>query len=180
MSAGRRRPREQLMLPLALGVSDGILTGLTLAAATVLRGTGLTLSLALRVGVVAFVSTVFTVFVAEYAQFRAELRRAERELNFTTSGRLATSNLGRAVVKDAVFNAVLASVASFAGAVFPLLVGALLPGATWVALVVSLTALGGLGLVLATSVGGRRSLWAGALVVAGATVMIIGMQLDIA
>lgn len=169
-----------MLLPLALGVSDGILTALTLAAATVLRGPGLTLGLAFRVGAVAFVSTIFTVFIAEYSQYRSELARAERQLNFTTSGRLATTNLGRAVVRDAMIGALLASVASFLGAAFPLAIGAALPRSSWVALVISIAALGGLGVVLASSVGGHRLIWAGALTIAGAAVLAIGLQLDIA
>ncbi len=180
MSPKGRRTRASLILPLALGVSDGILNALILAAGTVLHGSGLTLGLALRVGAVAFVSIVFTVFVAEYAQYRSELARAERQLNFTTSGRLATTNLGRAVLRDAMLGALLASVASFIGAVFPLAIGALLPRTPWVALVVSVAALGGLGIVLAPLVGGRRFLWAGSLIIAGAAVLVVGVQLDIA
>ncbi len=138
------------------------------------------MGLALRVGAVAFVTIVFTVFVAEYAQYRSELARAEHQLNFTTSGRLATSHLGRAIVRDAMFGALLASVASFIGAVFPLAIGAAMPRTSWVALVVALAALGGLGIVLASSVGGRRFLWAVSLIIAGAAVLVIGVKLDIA
>ncbi len=180
MSPRSGRTRASLLLPLALGVSDGILTALILAGATVLRGSGLTMSLALRVGAVAFVSVVFTVFVAEYSQYRSELAGAERQLNFTTSGRLATTHLGRAVLRDAMIGALVASAASFVGAVFPLAMGAVLPRASWVALVVALAALGGLGIVLASSVGGRRFFWAASLIVAGSAVLVIGVQLDIA
>ena len=180
MSPRGGRSRASLVLPLALGVSDGILTALILAGGTVLRGSGLTLTLALRVAAVAFVSIVFAMFVAEYSQYRSELARAGRQLNLTTSGRLATTHLGRAVLRDAMIGALLASVASFIGAVVPLAIGAVLPGASWVALVVALAALGGLGIVLASSVGGRRFLWAVSLIIAGAVVLVIGVQLDIA
>lgn len=180
MSPQGRRTRASLILPLALGVSDGILNALILAGATVLRGSGLTWSLALRVGAVAFVTILFTVFVAEYAQYRSELARAERQLNFTASGRMATTNLGRIVLRDAAVGALVASAASLVGAVFPLMVGAVLPRASWLALVISLAALGGLGIVLASVVGGRRFLWAGSMIVAGTGVLVIGVQLDIA
>ena len=67
------------LLPLALGIADGIVNALILASSAVLRGSGLTIGLALRVAAVALVTSVFTVFVAEYGQLRAELARAERQ-----------------------------------------------------------------------------------------------------
>jgi hypothetical protein len=82
------------LFAVALGVSDGILNALTLASAKVLRGHGLDLGLGGRVGIVAFPSAVLTIFVAEYAQNRLELVRAERQLMFTRSGRLAATSLG--------------------------------------------------------------------------------------
>lgn len=164
---------------MALGVSDGILNALTLAAATVLHGVGLSLQLSARVGLVAFVSAVVTLFVAEYTQNRVELLRAERQLMFTQSGRLAATSLGRAVFRDSITAAVVAGGSSFTGAALPLIIGTLLPRLSWLALVVSVAALGGLGVVLGTHVGGRRILWAVALVVAGIIVTIIGVQVDL-
>lgn len=170
----------RVQLPLALGVSDGILNALTLASSAVLHGDGLNISLALRVGVVSFVTATFTVFVAEFAQYRGELARAEHELNFTQSGRLAKTHLGRAVARDALEAAFIAGGSSFIGAFLPLLIGAVLKGASWLALAVSIAALGGLGVALAASVRGRRTVWAGALVVAGTVVTVIGVQLHVA
>lgn len=66
--SGVRRWTGRFLLPLSLGVADGIVNSLTLASAAVIHGSGLTASLALRVAAVAFVSSVFTVFVAEYGQ----------------------------------------------------------------------------------------------------------------
>lgn len=167
------------MFATALGVSDGILNALTLASATVLHGVGLNLDLGGRVGIVALCSAVLTIFVAEYAQYRLELIRAERQLLFTRSGRLAATSLGRAVLKDAATVAAVAGIASFAGAALPLVTGALLPTATWVALAVSVVALGGLGVLLAVHVGGRRSVWAAGLLIAGIAVTVIGVKVDL-
>ncbi|MEB4211189.1 hypothetical protein [Mycobacterium sp. 94-17] len=164
---------------MALGVSDGILNALTLAAASVLRGVGLSLGLSLQVGTVALVSAVVTLFVAEYTQNRLALLRAERQLMFTRSGRLAATNLGKAVFRESAFAAAVAGAASFAGAALPLIVGTMVPRFSWIALVVSVAALGGLGVVLGTHVGGRRLVWAGALVVAGVLVTIVGVQVDL-
>jgi VIT1/CCC1 family predicted Fe2+/Mn2+ transporter len=167
------------MFATALGVSDGILNALTLASARVLRGVGLDLELGVRVGVVAFSSAVVTLFVAEYAQNRLELVRAERQLMFTRSGRLAATHLGRAVLRDAAVVAGVAGLSSFAGAALPLVVGAVLPKATWIALVASVAVLGALGTVLSLQVGGRRLVWTLGLVLAGIAVTIIGVQVDL-
>lgn len=164
---------------MALGVSDGILNALILASARVLRGDGLNLGLGARVGVAALCSAALTVFVAEYAEYRSDLIRAERQLLFTRSGRLAATALGRAVLRDAVAVATVAGMASFAGAALPLVIGALVPAASWTALAVSVAALGGLGVLLARNVGGRRSVWAAGLIIAGIVVTIIGVEVDL-
>lgn len=165
---------------MSLGVSDGILNALTLASATVLHGRGLTAGLAARVGIVAFVSAIFTVFVAEYAQLRAELARAERELSLTLSGRLAAGSLGRQVAREASAAALVASMSSFVGAIVPLLVGVALRGHSWAALAVAIGGLSGLGASLATAVGGRRPRWIAAMTACGVVVAAIGRLLDIA
>ena len=84
------------MLPLVLGVTDGILNALTLAAGAVLRSSaGVSVSLALRVGCAALVTAAFTMFIADYAERRAHLVRSSRQLNLTEPGRLAATQLGR-------------------------------------------------------------------------------------
>ena len=175
----RVRPHGRLVFAMALGVSDGILNALTLASATVVHGSGLTMGLAARVGTVALASAVLTLFVAEYAQLRLELVRAERQLMFTRSGRLAATSLGRAVIHDSAAVAVLAGMSSFAGAALPLVIGALLPRTSWVALIVSALALALLGILLARNVGGRWMVWATSLVAAGVVVTVIGIQVDL-
>lgn len=177
--AGSTSRAGRLLLPLSLGIADGILNALTLASGSVLHGRGLDGALAIRVGLVAFVSALFTVFVAEYAQLRAELARAERQLSLTTSGRLAAGRLGRQVAGEAAAAAAVASVASLAGATVPLLIGVAVPEFSWVAIVVSVLGLGGLGISLATVVGGRRARWAVLLMAAGVAVAVLGVVLDI-
>lgn len=171
--------RRRYLLPLSLGIADGIVNALILASSAVLHNTGLTVGLGLRVGAVGLISAVFTIYVAEYAQLRAELTRAERQLNLTAAGRLATSNLGRQVAREAALAALIASVASFLGAFLPLLVGVLVPAYTWVALGVSVLALGALGASLATAVRGNRIRWTIAMVVMGTAVALAGVALDI-
>lgn len=175
----RMRRAGRLPFAMALGISDGILNALILASGTVLRGVGLSLGLSIRVGVVALCSSLVTVFVAEYTAYRSDLIQAERQLLFTRSGRLAATSLGRAVLRDAFAAAAVAGIASFAGAALPLVIGAMVPSASWTALVASVMALGLLGLALATHVGGRRSLWATGLVISGIIVTIVGAKVDL-
>jgi VIT1/CCC1 family predicted Fe2+/Mn2+ transporter len=128
---------------------------------------------------VALVSSVFTVFVAEYGQLRAELARAERELSITRAGRLASGHMGRQVAREAAAASVVASGASFVGALLPLLAGAAAAAYSWSALIVSVGVLGGLGGALATAVGGRHCRWIIVMMAMGLVVAAAGMVLDI-
>lgn len=180
MSYARRRWQERLLLPLSLGIADGILTALILASATVLYGRGLDIGLAFRVAAAACISAAFTMFVADYASLRADLVRAERQLSLTQSGRLASGALGRQVAREATEAAVVASIASFVGAMAPLMIGVGLHSYRWTALAIAILALGGLGASLAAVTGGRRSVWIAALMIGGAAIAVVGVVLDIA
>lgn len=180
MSPYGRPWSERYLLPFSLGLADGILNALTLASATVLHGRGLTVGLGLRVGAVALVTAVFTIFVAEYAQLRSELHRAERELSLTAAGRLAAGNLGRQVLLEAVLAAIVGCAASFVGAVVPLLIGAVTKPYSWSALAVSVAGLGALGAGLAKAVSGRPLRWIVVMAAMGVLVAYIGVGLDIA
>jgi predicted membrane protein (TIGR00267 family) len=169
------------LLPLSLGVTDGILTALTLAGGAIIRGADAdTASLALRVGVAALVTSAFTMFVADYAERRAHLVRASKQLNMTEPGRLAATSLGRQAAKESTIAMAVAAAASLAGASVPLLVGAMVPGAPWLVLVLAIACLGGLGWALGGLIAAHRSLWAVAMVGGGAVVTLIGVWLDIA
>lgn len=138
------------------------------------------MSLTYRVALVASVTAIFTVFVAEYANLRAELRRAARQLNFTESGRLATTQLGRVVRREAMEAALLASLASFFGSASPLLVGSLAPSYPWVSLLFAVIALGALGIALARATSSHALFWSGGLITCGIVVAAIGSQLRLA
>jgi VIT1/CCC1 family predicted Fe2+/Mn2+ transporter len=166
--------------PLALGLSDGLLNALVLAAGAVLNADkGVTIGLAARVSAVAFVTGMVMFFIGEYAQLRADLVRAEHQLNMTRSGRLATGALGRRARVKAAAAAGTASVASFIGALLPLLVGALIPALRVLPLVLSVLALGGLGAILARAVNGNPLLWALGMLLCGAAAAAVGVELNI-
>lgn len=167
-------------LDLTAGVSDGIQTALVLAAGKVLSsGSPMSLNFILRVAAVAGISSVFAFFVGHYALLRSELTEAERQLNLTSRGRLASSRLGRAVITEAAQGALLASVCSFCGALLPLGMGVLLPRPRWIAIAVSLLMLSVLGVFLARAVRGSPIRWAFGLVAAGAVLTFAGLKLDI-
>lgn len=174
------RWQDRLLLPLSLGIADGIINALILASATVVYGRGLDTGLAARVAAVAFVSSIFTMYVADYAQRRSELVRTEHQLSYTRPEPLATGALGRRAIREAGEAAVVASVASFVGAMAPLLVGAWLRPFGWAAILMAILGLGALGAALARSVGGRRTAWVASLMVCGGVIAVIGTALDIA
>ena len=174
--------RRLPVLPTVLGLSDGILNALTLAAGAILRGSGdgLDVMLALRVGVAALVTAGFTMFVAYYAERRSSLVRAGRQLNLTEPGRLAATRLGRAALLESAAATAVAAVMSLAGASLPLLLGTLLPTPPWVTLVVTVGCLGALGWAIGATLAARRGLWCAAMVAGGVVVTLLGAMLDIA
>lgn len=179
MSSFVRRSRRWT-LPLALGLSDGIFNALILASAALLHGgDGLTIMFAMKVGCVAMVTALFTMFVAEYSELRARLSRATRQLNLSASGHLASTNLGRRVVIEAAETAVIASVSSFAGTTIPLTITGTFPNAPWIGFVVAIALLSLLGAALAASLDGRLPRWIIGLTLAGVVVAAIGSRLNI-
>jgi hypothetical protein len=99
--AGPRRPVS--VLPIVLGLLDGITIALGLAAPSIFGDrSGLGFGLALRVALFALFTAVFSVFVARYVELRVGLTRAGRQLNLLGQGALAATRLGRAARRDAV------------------------------------------------------------------------------
>jgi len=165
---------------LVAGLCDGILTALTLGAARLFDvAAPMSFDLAWRVATAGGVSGLFMFIVANYAHLRSQLIEAERQLNITTHGRLATTQLGRAVLQEAVLGGGISGVCSFLGAVYPLVVGALCPQHAWVAIAAALATLGVLGVCLARSVHGNIVGWPLTLVLGGACLTFVGLQLRI-
>lgn len=171
-------PRHRL--DVVAGLVDGILNALTLAAGKLLSWTGGgSFSLVVKVGVATACTTLFVFFVAHYAELRAELVHAERELNLLSHGRLATTRLGRQVLRESFIAATIASFCGLIGAAMPLLLVLLLPGSPLVGLSLTIVLLGALGAVIARSFFGSQCAWASALMVGGLVLTVIGMKLNI-
>ncbi|MET8631728.1 hypothetical protein [Streptomyces sp. NPDC004680] len=171
----------QSTLPLVLGLVDGLLNALTLAAGSLVgSGPPVSYTLGARVGLVALTTAAFAVFVADYADRRAYLMRASRQLNLTRRGQLATTRLGRLAMARSSRSTAIACTASFLGAALPLLAGAALPGLSWVVVVLAVVVLAALGAALGHLFAGSPVRWAAALGSGGVVVTWIGVWLHIA
>lgn len=175
-----RTARQGALLAATMGVTDGILTALTLAAGLLTsKAAGVTVSLAMRVAGAAFFSGAFVYFVSKYAQFRQELAHAEQELSLMAHGKLAMTRLGKTILREAAAATFISSVAAFLGALCPLLVATLFPHDHWASVVASLIALGLLGVILARVLYGNMLRWSLALIIGGILMTGIGMRLEI-
>ncbi|CAM5281251.1 hypothetical protein ATER59S_00402 [Aquamicrobium terrae] len=171
-------PRRRL--DIAAGVVDGILNALTLAAGTLLKsGHPATIQLAFRIGVASALTTLFVFFVAHYAELRAELDRAERQLNLLSHGPLVSSRLGRKAMAEALGGACVAAVCGFAGSLIPLVFCVFLPGPPWVGIAFTIAILGAMGAALAKSFHGSPLSWTLVIMAGGIVLTMIGFQLNL-
>ncbi|MGN8200379.1 hypothetical protein ACS8Y6_16990 [Salinisphaera sp. RV14] len=169
-----------MLLPVALGLSDGILNALMLAANRLHGHTEpMTLSLSVRIAVATAVASIFMLFVAEYTQLRQELEHADMQLNVLAPGRMATSRQGRAVAREAGLVASIAGVCAFVGSGAPLLVAAVLDASGLWALAMAVIGLGLLGALVARAVHGSGLIWTVVMMLGGGAVSVLGIYLHI-
>jgi hypothetical protein len=179
MPAGRRG--SGLLMPVALGLADGLMNALTLAGGTIVNSArGIDIGLALRIAAFALATAAFVLFVARYAELRQALVRGGRQLNIPEDGRLAGTALGREVAADAGVDAVVASLASGIGALVPLAIAAGFPNQSWLAVAVAIGMLAVLGGALGHIVRGSPLVWAAVLTLGGAVLTVVGVGLHIA
>jgi predicted membrane protein (TIGR00267 family) len=171
-------PRTRL--DITAGMVDGVLSALTLAAGRLLKpGAALSVDLAVRVGAATALTTLFVFFVAHYAELRAELVRAERQLNLLSHGKLAGGRLGLRAIEEAAAGSVVAALCGFVGAMIPLLLCLSCPGPRWVGIAATILLLGLLGALLARSIHGAAPLWSVAIMLGGIVLTFVGVSLDI-
>lgn len=168
------------LFALVVGLTDGVLTALTLASGRLFAATGsITIGLSFRIAIAASLSGMFIFFTAEYARLRGELVHAAKQLNLASHGHLATTQLGKAVRHDAASAALVSSACNFCGAIFPLLVGVVFPVPRWLPIATAIAALGILGAALANTVYGNVIRWSVALMISGAISACIGIRIHI-
>ncbi|GAA4483091.1 hypothetical protein GCM10023094_34170 [Rhodococcus olei] len=177
----RWRPSRRVpMLPLVLGMTDGLANSLILAGAAIMgQGSTVTFELALRVGAVAFVTAAFSVFVADYAERRQRLVHVSAHLHARRRPRLADTDLGRQARRQSLAAMAVASTASLAASALPLVLGAVIPGSAWVVFALAVGAMTALGAWLGVLVEGNVFRWAVVLGLSGIAVSAIGVELRI-
>lgn len=180
MTLWRRLAVSAALMPVVMGIVDGILTALTLAGHVLLvPERSLTLAFSLRVAAGALFSGAFVYLVSKYAELRQQLAHAERELSLARRGQLAVTALGRGIAREAALSAAVASTAAFAGALAPLCVAVALPRYRWAPIATALIALALLGAALAKMLYGSVLRWAVPLVAGGALLTYVGVKLAI-
>jgi len=163
-----------------LGLIDGILTVLTLATGHVLRlDDPVTLSLAIKVAFATSLSGACIYFFSEYSNLRHRLIHAEKELNLSLHGHLATTQLGKQVLRETFIGVLISSLFNFLGAMLPLGTAVIFPNMQWLAIAVAFLLLFLLGISIARLVYGTPIKWILALVLAGAVVSYVGYKLNV-
>ena len=175
-----RLKRQEYRLAVVMGLVDGILTAMLLAAQKILgHRTPVDFESALKVAIFALATAGFVFYIGRYAELRSQLVRAAAQLNLRKRGKLATTHLGRMVLGEAVVEALVSGSCSFMSALLPLSLAAAFPSAPWLSVVVSLFLLGSLGLVLGKTVRGSSLKWSVGLITGGSFMMAIGFELHI-
>ena len=165
---------------LVVGLTDGVLTALTLASGRIVdSGQPVTAGLALRVALASSLSGTFVFFTADYVRQRSEIVHAEKQLNLRREGHYAARRLARAILRDSVKASMLASVCNFAGAISPLMAGALVPSIPTLSIAVALVFLGAFGFALAGITRRNRFAWSAALIGCGGALTAAGIVLRI-
>ena len=176
-----KRLIKKQLFALLLGLIDGILTVLALATGHVLNHSAgpITLWFSLKVAFATAASGACIYFFSEYSRQRQGLIHAEKQLNLATHGKLATTQLGRQILKETLWGILVSSVFSFFGGMLPLSIAMLIPHAQWIAIVVALFMLLLLGIGIASLVYGNAFTWSLSLVLAGGLIAFIGYTLNV-
>jgi VIT1/CCC1 family predicted Fe2+/Mn2+ transporter len=163
-----------------LGLTDGMLTVLTLAAGRMVQSqSGLSLSLVLRVAAASSLAGGVVFFTAEVARRNQELVHAEQQLNLATRGHLATTRLGHFVLVESLRSALTVIGSNFIGALSPLIATLLWRRLTWGPIALSILLLGVLGTIIAKATYRNTLLWTIGLMSAGVSLAAIGIWLKI-
>lgn len=172
--------RREHRLAVVMGLVDGILTAMLLAARRMMgHGAPVDAETALKVAVSALATAGFVFYIGRYAELRSHLVRAEVQLNLWARGTFATTRLGRMVLLDACREAFLSGGCSFVSALAPLLLAVIFPFLPWLSVIASLGMLALLGAVLGSAVGGSPAAWATGLTGGGLLMMLLGFLLNI-
>ncbi len=170
---------KKYQFAIVLGLTDGILTALTLAAGLIVESRNrVSLPVGLRVAVASALAGGVVFFTAELARRNQELVHAEQQLNLSSHGRLAATRLGHFVLVESSKATIVVIASNFFGALSPFLVS-LISQFRWVPIYFSIVLLGILGLTIATATYRSKILWTGSLMIAGGALTALGLWLRI-
>jgi VIT1/CCC1 family predicted Fe2+/Mn2+ transporter len=175
-------PTRRHSFAAVLGITDGILTALTLASARIIQANShhsFPLSLAVRVATASALAGGVVFFTAELAQRNFELVHAERELNLAARGYLATTRLGHFVLVESLGAATVVTASTFLGAFLPLLLGATFREFPWTPIGFAIALLGILGALIGRVTYRSKFRWATALMGTGGALTFLGVWLHI-
>ncbi|GGM76425.1 hypothetical protein GCM10007108_12940 [Thermogymnomonas acidicola] len=170
--------RPRLLFPVTIGLSDGIITSLMIAASRMAEPSSVSAYFALRVAAGSAIVGMFSFFVAEYSRLRNELSRSSRQLGYPSPSFLLRTRLGRSILVEAITGTSASGVSGFTGALIPLAAAAftLSPYAPFLAAFVSLVLLG---IGLARAVSGSYITWPTGMLALGILMALVGMALHI-
>ena len=166
--------KNSLLFPMAIGITDGIITTLMLATNYIVEARAISLLLSLRIAAGSAMVGSFSYFVAEYSSLREELARISKHLGLSTPSFLIRSKPGRDILEEAIVATGISGGFSFSGSFFPLLVATVFPGNATLSLSAAIIALGATGLAIAKSVSGNMYTWPVSMMSIGALVAFAG------
>ena len=171
--------RENLVFPITLGLTDGVITVLMLASADFLGPSVMTVDLAVRIAFgSAFVGTL-SFFIAEYSRLRFQLIRASRQLSMNSPESLIKSDLGAKIFIESLAGTLLSGSFGFVGALIPLSVDVIEPTFGFVAILSAYFVLAAMGLAIGNISSGNRYKWMAALICLGFIVTGVGKFISI-
>jgi len=171
--------RGRILFSITLGLSDGIITSLMIAAAALSSTVSIGLIEALRIGAGSAIVGSFSFFIAEYARLRGEISRMSRQLAMESPRKLMRSHIGIEITEEAVEGTAIAGLSGFLGSMIPLASDALFPGLHALPFIAATVALAFLGIGLARSISGHYAIWAVGMSAVGIIMSYIGILLHI-
>lgn len=172
---------QKHLFSILLGLIDGILTVLTLAAGKILDKpySALSLAFAMRLAFVTSISGACVYFISEYSKQRIRLIHAEKELNLTKHGKFVTTNLGKQIYIETMGSVIITGICSFLGAFIPMFGAIFFPETAWISMIIALLILALLGWSVARMVYGNVFVWVISLFISGLIVSFIGYKLHV-
>ncbi|MCW6169084.1 MAG: hypothetical protein LVQ96_06110 [Thermoplasmatales archaeon] len=171
--------KNNLLFPITLGLSDGIITTLMLTSRILLTGGSIATDLIFRIAFGASFVGGFSFFIAEYSRLREEIARTSKMLIMRSPDKLVKGKIGRDILAEAVLATSLSVLTGFIGALIPLTFSALFSGSRIIPELVAWIALALLGAGLARSVQGKYVFWIITMILVGVIITFLGFFLNL-